>query len=140
MRTSPTSNHTARIGTGTAPSGSGERGELLVEDADRGRSLPAVHGGAELAQAAGAGGVAGLVQPVGGVAGQTASSVQLAGVQFSGSRTSELRCRGRTTVKCRQSRVATSATPSRSATAMTAASVVPSGRSEYLVTRSAIRA
>lgn len=38
-------------------------------------------------------------------------------------------CRGRTTVKWRRSRVAISVMPIRSATAMTEASVVPSGRS-----------
>jgi hypothetical protein len=40
---------------------------------------------------------------------------------------------------CRRSSVATSVSPSRSATAITDASVVPSGRLAYLTTRSAIR-
>ena len=47
---------------------------------------------------------------------------------------------GRTTVKCRRSSVATSVSPSRSAMAITDASVVPSGRLAYLTTRSTIRA
>jgi hypothetical protein len=49
-------------------------------------------------------------------------------------------CAGRTTVKLRWSSVATSVSLRRSARAMTDASVVPSGRSPYVTTSSAIRA
>jgi hypothetical protein len=45
----------------------------------------------------------------------------------------------RTTVKCRWSSVAMSLTPSRSAAAITDASTVPSGRSAYCATSSAMR-
>src|SRR5438876_11454001 len=45
-------------------------------------------------------------------------------------------CRGRTTVKCRRSNVATALTPSLSASATTDASTVPSGRSWYRATSS----
>ena len=57
-----------------------------------------------------------------------------------GSSVSESTCLGRTTVKCCRSRVATSVSLSRSATAITEASVVPKGRLLYVLTSSAIRA
>jgi hypothetical protein len=57
-----------------------------------------------------------------------------------GSNVSALTWVGRTTVKCRRSSVAMSVSLSRSATAITEASVVPSGRSPYVTTNSAIRA
>jgi hypothetical protein len=56
-----------------------------------------------------------------------------------GNSTNDDTCAGRTTVKWRRSRVATSATPSRSATATTEASTAPNGRFAYRRTRSAIR-
>jgi hypothetical protein len=57
-----------------------------------------------------------------------------------GSRVNAVTWRGRTTVKWRWSSVATSSTFRRSASAMTDASLVPSGRSAYCSTKSAIRA
>jgi len=48
-------------------------------------------------------------------------------------------CRGRTTLKWRRSSVATSVASRRSAVAITEASTVPSGRSRYSATSSAMR-
>ncbi len=57
-----------------------------------------------------------------------------------GSNVSAFTWLGRTTVKCRGSRVAMSVSLRRSAIAITEASVVPRGRSPYMPTSSAIRA
>jgi hypothetical protein len=57
----------------------------------------------------------------------------------SGSNANDPTCLGRTTVKWRRSTVATCVMPSRSAVAITAASVPPSLRSAYCLTRTAIR-
>src|SRR6266536_210120 len=85
MRTSPTSNQTARIGTGGLPGGwSGEGGELFVQGADGGGGSPGVEGGAQLAESAGAGGVAGLVQLLGVLGGDAAGVVNVAVVQLDG--------------------------------------------------------
>ena len=50
---------------------------MLVQRANRCRGLPRIDGGAELVQAAGARGVAGLVQLLRGVAGQGARVVEV---------------------------------------------------------------
>jgi len=54
-----------------------------------------------------------------------------------GRNSNDLVCLGRTTVKCRRSSVATTSSPSLSASAMTDASTVPNGRSRYRATSSA---
>src|ERR671928_1486593 len=71
IRTSPTSNQTARIGD---MGGSVlpvwllvQGGELLVEHADGGGGLPRFESGAEITEPPGAGGVPGLMKLTGGV-------------------------------------------------------------------------
>ncbi len=61
------------------------------------------------------------------------------GVKFHGTSSKASQCIGRTTVKCRWSTVAIVETFRRSARAMTEASTVPSGKSRYRCTSSAIR-
>jgi len=64
-------------------------GELVVEGADGDGGLPRLEGGAELAQPPGAGGVAGLVELVGGVGGERAGVVEVAVVQLNGGEVGE---------------------------------------------------
>src|ERR1700716_4082961 len=81
IKTSPTSNQTARIGDMVGVSflrGSVEGSELVVQDADWGGGVPRFEGGTEIAEPSGTGGVPGLVELVGSVRGDLAGVVDVA--------------------------------------------------------------